>query len=73
LRRHGNQIFKRLPPNRTKGKGGRSNAHTHRRHIKVGYRSVFNHIQEAEKLPESYKALEKAGFHFTDYYPERQN
>jgi hypothetical protein len=47
--------------------------HTHRRHIKVGYRSVFNHIQEAKKLPESYKALEKAGFHFTDYYPERQN
>ena len=30
LRRYGNQIFKRLPPpNRTKGKGGRSNAHTH--------------------------------------------
>ena len=27
LLRHGNQIFKRLPPNRTKGKGG-SNAHT---------------------------------------------
>jgi hypothetical protein len=29
--------------------------------------------QEAKKLPESYKALEKAGFHFTDYYSERQN
>jgi hypothetical protein len=29
LQRHGNQIFKRLPPYRTKGKGGRSNAHTH--------------------------------------------
>src|SRR5215210_401277 len=28
LRRHGNQIFKRLTPYRTKGKGGRSNAHT---------------------------------------------
>jgi hypothetical protein len=55
------------------GKKGRSNAHTHRRHTKVGYRSVFNHIQEAKKLPESYKALEKAGFHFTDYYSERQN
>jgi hypothetical protein len=28
LPRHGNQIFKRLTPYRTKGKGGRSNAHT---------------------------------------------
>lgn len=31
---------------------------------------AFNHIQEAEPT-KSYKALEKAGFHFTDYYSER--
>jgi len=24
-----------------------------------------------QKLPESYKVLEKAGFHFTGYYSER--
>src|SRR5215216_3386841 len=42
LRRYGNQIFKRLPPpNRTKGKGGRSNAHTLKtsKGCLVGYRS----------------------------------
>jgi hypothetical protein len=30
-------------------------------------KSLQPHIQEAENLPESYKGLEKAGFHFTDY------
>src|SRR5215203_1095595 len=43
LRRNGNQIFKRLPPNRTRGKGGRSNAHTHTlkttKGCLVGYRT----------------------------------
>src|SRR5215213_8813279 len=42
LPRHGNQIFKRLlPPNRTKGKGARSNAHTLKtsKGCLVGYRS----------------------------------
>src|SRR5215203_3769661 len=41
LPRHGNQIFKRLlPPNRTKGKGARSNAHTLK--TSKGCLDVFN-------------------------------
>jgi uncharacterized protein (DUF2252 family) len=72
LPRHGNQIFKRLPSNRKREKG-RSNAHTHIEDIQKLVTEMSSTYQEAKKLPESYKALEKAGFHFTDYYSERQN
>ena len=72
LRRHGNQNFKRLPSNRKREKG-RSNAHTHIEDIQKLVTEMSSTYQEAKKLPESYKALEKAGFHFTDYYSERQN
>jgi hypothetical protein len=47
--------------------------HTHIEDIQKLVTEMSSTYQEAKKLPESYKALEKAGFHFTDYYSERQN
>src|SRR5215216_1058406 len=48
LRRHGNQIFKRLPPYRTKAKGGRSNADTLKRPKGWLQKSLQPHIRSKE-------------------------
>ena len=59
LRRHGNQIFKRIRTEQREK--GRSNAHIEDTQRLVTEVSLTKY--KKQKLPESYRALEKAGFH----------